>query len=122
MRASATHRDPRCAHQTYAEILLRHYRGQLHSLDIARNIVIYRMLPRKTKIVQRNTWDCLDVVCPHAPHTILTIENELADLICGFTSEIGNCTENYLDKTIKYITIIGKINHTKTKIFIIIIQ
>lgn len=41
VRAGATHRDPRCAHRTYAEILLRHYREQLHSLDAARYIVIY---------------------------------------------------------------------------------
>lgn len=63
VRAGATHRDPRCAQRTYAEILLRHYRGQLHGLDM-RNIVIYRVLPRKTKTVTRNTWDCLDGVGP----------------------------------------------------------
>lgn len=59
VRAGATHRNPRCAHRTYAEILLRHYRGQLCSLDMARNIVIYCALPRKTKTVQCNTLDCL---------------------------------------------------------------
>lgn len=30
--AGATHRDPRRAHRTYAEILLRHYRAQLHAV------------------------------------------------------------------------------------------
>lgn len=42
--AGATHRDPRRAHRTYAEILLRHYRAQLHGSDTARNIAIHRVV------------------------------------------------------------------------------
>lgn len=41
--AGATHRDPRRAHRTCAEILLRHYRVQLHGSDTARNIAIHRV-------------------------------------------------------------------------------
>jgi len=118
VRAGATHRDPRCAHRTYAEILLHHYRRQLHSLDMARNIVTYRMLLRKTKIIQCNTWDCLDGM---RPHILINDTNWTGFGLRLYVTEIWNYTENHLDKIIMTI-IISKINCTKTEFCIIIIQ